>query len=183
MASTKAPLWRQKPCSLIGSEVSQLKAPGWLARSIALEAQGLLPLVGWMRLASCAHVSHAGCHVWQLSGQQKLCWWVHFPLGLSEEKFRVYSSEFWYCMHVRWEWACSISSSQRASLAFARLLLDNAALTSNSATINFVFIYCFTPYPTCRWSSDYIASPSSGGSRKGGLQTIEELNLCEVRNV
>ena len=36
-ASTKAPLCRQKPCSLMGRDVSQLEAPGWLARSMALD--------------------------------------------------------------------------------------------------------------------------------------------------
>ena len=39
-ASKKAPLWRQKPCSLIGNEVNQLEAPGWLARSMALDRAG-----------------------------------------------------------------------------------------------------------------------------------------------
>ena len=36
----KAPLWRQKPCFLIGKEVSQLEAPGWLARSMAFVSEG-----------------------------------------------------------------------------------------------------------------------------------------------
>jgi len=36
-ASTKASLCRQKPCSLMGRDVSQLEAPGWLARSMALD--------------------------------------------------------------------------------------------------------------------------------------------------
>ena len=33
-------MWRQNPCSLIGREVSQLEAPGWLARSMALDRAG-----------------------------------------------------------------------------------------------------------------------------------------------
>ena len=66
----KAPLWRQKPCSLIGKEVSQLEAPGWLARSMAFVSEGdSSSHIGLKQQMSHVHVSLAGLHSLWLSGQ------------------------------------------------------------------------------------------------------------------
>jgi len=79
-ASTKAPLCRQKPCSLMGRDVSQLEAPGWLALRSAPLRSGSAVLPQYFRSppaifplrVRCESVAEQGCENGVFGGEECL---------------------------------------------------------------------------------------------------------------